>query len=105
MGRVEGKIVVVTGAAGGQGAAEAAALAGEGATVVATDLEPPALGDERIVCRALDVTSNDAWRSTADWLRAEISKWGARAVASREPRARAARDPRQRSCPGTSRRR
>jgi 3alpha(or 20beta)-hydroxysteroid dehydrogenase len=89
MGRVEGKIVVVTGAAGGQGAAEAAALAGEGATVVATDLEPPALGDERMVCRALDVTSNDAWRSTADWLRAEHgrvdgllnnSKWGVRAL-------------------------
>ena len=43
MGRVEGKIVVVTGAAGGQGAAEARALAGEGATVVATDVEAPRL--------------------------------------------------------------
>ena len=38
MGRVDGKVVVVTGAAGGQGAAEAAALAREGASVVATDL-------------------------------------------------------------------
>ncbi len=74
MGRVEGKIVVVTGAAGGQGAAEATALAGEGATVIATDLEPPALGGERIVCRALDVTSDDAWRSTADWLRAQYGR-------------------------------
>jgi 3alpha(or 20beta)-hydroxysteroid dehydrogenase len=37
MGRVEGKIVVVTGATGGQGAAEAEALAGEGAVVIATD--------------------------------------------------------------------
>jgi NAD(P)-dependent dehydrogenase (short-subunit alcohol dehydrogenase family) len=35
MGRVEGKVVAVTGAAGGQGAAES--LAREGATVVATD--------------------------------------------------------------------
>ena len=37
-GRTEGKVVVITGAAGGQGAAEARALAAEGATVVATDL-------------------------------------------------------------------
>lgn len=27
-----------------------------------------------MVCRALDVTSNDAWRSTADWLRAEYGR-------------------------------
>jgi 3alpha(or 20beta)-hydroxysteroid dehydrogenase len=71
MGRVEGKIVVVTGAAGGQGAAEAIALAAEGATVVATDLTPPALGTDRIVGRALDVTSEAAWRSLADWLQGE----------------------------------
>jgi 3alpha(or 20beta)-hydroxysteroid dehydrogenase len=38
MGRVDGKIVVVTGAARGQGAAEANALAREGAIVVATDI-------------------------------------------------------------------
>ena len=37
-GRVAGKVVVITGAARGQGAAEARALAAEGATVVATDL-------------------------------------------------------------------
>jgi 3alpha(or 20beta)-hydroxysteroid dehydrogenase len=33
MGRVDGKVVIVTGAASGQGAAEAAALAAEGARV------------------------------------------------------------------------
>ncbi len=38
MDRVRGKVVVVTGAARGQGAAEAAALAREGATVIATDV-------------------------------------------------------------------
>ena len=37
-GRVEGKVVIVTGAAGGQGAAEVAWLAREGAHVMATDL-------------------------------------------------------------------
>ena len=42
-GRTEGKVVVITGAAGGQGAAEARALAAEGATVVATDLAAPEL--------------------------------------------------------------
>ena len=36
--RVEGKVVVVTGAGQGQGAAEARLLAAEGATVVALDL-------------------------------------------------------------------
>ena len=56
MGRVEGKIVVVTGAAGGQGAAEARLLAREGATVIATDLaeDDPQLG-EGIAYRRLDV--------------------------------------------------
>ncbi|MPY95372.1 MAG: SDR family oxidoreductase [Acidimicrobiia bacterium] len=39
-GRVEGKVVIVTGAARGQGAAEARLLAREGATVVLTDLRP-----------------------------------------------------------------
>ena len=71
MGRVEGKIVVVTGAAGGQGAAEAHALTAEGAAVIATDVEPPRLDDDRIVCRALDVTSEEAWSALAGWLRAE----------------------------------
>ena len=37
--------MVVTGAAGGQGAAEAAALAREGATVIATDLPERALAN------------------------------------------------------------
>src|SRR5690606_11722335 len=38
MGRVDGKVAIVTGAAGGQGSAEAKLLAKEGAKVVATDL-------------------------------------------------------------------
>ena len=41
-GRVAGKVVVITGAARGQGSAEARALASEGATVVATDVVAPA---------------------------------------------------------------
>ena len=60
MGRVNGKIVVVTGAAGGQGAVEAQALASEGATVIATDIRKPDLGTG-IEGRALDVTDGAAW--------------------------------------------
>jgi 3alpha(or 20beta)-hydroxysteroid dehydrogenase len=69
MRRVEGKVVVVTGAAGGQGAAEAQALAHEGATVVATDLreEDPHLGDG-IVYRRLDVARHGDWRELGAWI-------------------------------------
>ncbi|MFE5242622.1 MULTISPECIES: SDR family NAD(P)-dependent oxidoreductase [unclassified Streptomyces] len=62
-GRLLGKVVVVTGAARGQGAAEARALALEGARVVATDVEP-AEG-----CRRLDVTSGRDWAELAAELR------------------------------------
>ncbi|HWB23822.1 MAG TPA: SDR family oxidoreductase [Gaiellaceae bacterium] len=69
MGRCEGKVVVVTGAAGGQGAADAIALAAEGATVVATDLhgEAPVL-PAGIVYRPLDVSRPDDWSAFAKWL-------------------------------------
>ncbi|GAA2629496.1 SDR family oxidoreductase [Streptomyces vastus] len=57
--RLLGKVVVVTGAAGGQGAAEAEALALEGARVIATDTtEAPG-------CRVLDVTSEKDWADLA----------------------------------------
>jgi 3alpha(or 20beta)-hydroxysteroid dehydrogenase len=72
MGRVDGKVVVVTGAASGQGAAEAAALAREGATVIATDLHddapPPAAG---IAYRRLDVSRPDDWAELGAWLEQE----------------------------------
>jgi 3alpha(or 20beta)-hydroxysteroid dehydrogenase len=69
MGRVEGKVVVVTGAAGGQGAADAIALAAEGATVVATDLhdEAPGLPAE-IAYRRLDVSRAENWNEFGTWL-------------------------------------
>jgi 3alpha(or 20beta)-hydroxysteroid dehydrogenase len=69
-GRAEGKLVVITGAAGGQGAAEARALAAEGAAVIATDLDAPELGGG-IVGRRLDVSSADEWRELGEWLRDE----------------------------------
>ncbi|MFF9674719.1 SDR family NAD(P)-dependent oxidoreductase [Streptomyces eurythermus] len=57
--RLLGKVVVVTGAARGQGAAEAEWLTREGARVIATDVRPD--GD----CRRLDVTSAPDWTGLA----------------------------------------
>ncbi|WP_069773609.1 SDR family NAD(P)-dependent oxidoreductase [Streptomyces sp. LUP30] len=62
-GRLLGKVVVVTGAARGQGAAEAEALTREGARVVAVDATP-APG-----CRRLDVTDEEHWTHLAAELR------------------------------------
>jgi 3alpha(or 20beta)-hydroxysteroid dehydrogenase len=73
MSRVEGKVVVVTGAAGGQGAAEAVALAHEGALVTATDVheDGPAYGHPGVSYRRLDVTSPDDWGSLREALERE----------------------------------
>jgi 3alpha(or 20beta)-hydroxysteroid dehydrogenase len=72
-GRVQDRVIVVTGAARGQGAAEAMALHDEGAIVVATDVqlvtgEEPA-GVHR---RRLDVTSSEDWQALAGWLRSRF---------------------------------
>ena len=80
MGKVDGKVVVVTGAARGQGAAEVELLAREGATVIATDVldEDGAtlaktLAGEGLAVEYvhLDVRDQDAWASLAAHL-AEI---------------------------------
>jgi len=66
MGRLDGKIAIITGAAGGQGAAEARALASEGANVLVTDVAPgigkvaASIGGAAAACE-LDVTDEDAW--------------------------------------------
>jgi len=68
--RVEGKVVVVTGAGQGQGAAEARLLAAEGATVIGCDLKPePAEELPGVEYRQLDVTDAGGWTTLAAQLR------------------------------------
>ncbi len=56
----EGRVALVTGAAGGIGAALVRLLAEAGCTVVATDRERPALDDLRVRALTLDVTDSAA---------------------------------------------
>ena len=61
-GRVRGKVVVVTGAGQGQGAAEARLLAAEGATVIGCDRTPePAEELPGVEYRQLDVVDAAGW--------------------------------------------
>lgn len=80
MGRVSGKIALVTGAASGLGKADAAALVREGATVVITDINEKAgrelqeqLNESRAGCAYFmmqDVSSESCWQEVF----AEISR-------------------------------
>lgn len=63
--RLADRVAVVTGAASGQGAAEAAALAAEGAVVYATDLRIPDERLEGVRYRVLDVSDPAGWAALA----------------------------------------
>ena len=70
MGRVDGKVVIVTGGASGLGAADARALAAEGASVILTDIDVArgeALADD-IGAEFFehDVSDEEAWRRLMD---------------------------------------
>jgi 3alpha(or 20beta)-hydroxysteroid dehydrogenase len=71
-GRLAGRTIVVTGAARGQGAAEAAALVRAGAEVIAADVldeEGAALADSLgIAYRHLDVTDLAGWHALRAWI-------------------------------------
>lgn len=79
-GRVDGKVVVVTGGARGQGAAEVEALAREGAVVIAADVlddDGNALAESlagqglSVRYRHLDVTDESAWSTLAADLKSD----------------------------------
>jgi NAD(P)-dependent dehydrogenase (short-subunit alcohol dehydrogenase family) len=70
-GRAAGKVVVVTGASQGQGAAEARALEREGATVIGVDVRDPLEVVEGVQYGHLDVSSDDDWTALRDWLQRE----------------------------------
>ncbi|AWW41642.1 SDR family NAD(P)-dependent oxidoreductase [Streptomyces cadmiisoli] len=65
--RLQGKVVLVTGAASGIGYAVTNLFAEEGAKVFATDIQSPAKPyADGVEAMTLDVTSEAAWRSTVD---------------------------------------
>jgi 3alpha(or 20beta)-hydroxysteroid dehydrogenase len=79
VGRLDGKVALVTGAARGQGAAEARLFVAEGARVLLGDVlddEGAAVAAElgdAAVYRHLDVTSDDDWAAATDDVR---ERWG-----------------------------
>ena len=83
MGRLEGKVVLVTGASGGQGEAEARLFAAEGATVVIADVlveQGEALAAELVAAgrRArfveLDVSDEARWAEVVAGVEAEFGR-------------------------------
>src|SRR4051812_9107442 len=64
--RFAGKVAIVTGAAGGIGAATAARLAAEGAQVLLADREPDFAAPPGAVTCVVDITSPDAGKRLAE---------------------------------------
>lgn len=78
MGRVDGKVAIVTGAASGLGLASSRRLAEEGATVVMADINSErgaaeAANIDRAEFAPLDVTSEKAWQ---DFIAAVVARHG-----------------------------
>jgi len=83
MGRVEGKVAIVTGAAGGIGKATASLLAKEGAKVVVTDINEAGVkeaaeeirhGGGKAIFIKHDVTSEDSWSEVLEKALPEFGK-------------------------------
>ncbi|MDA8276597.1 MAG: SDR family oxidoreductase [Actinomycetota bacterium] len=85
MGKLDGKVAVVTGAASGIGAGISIAFAKEGATVVLVDLVDEAgfsstvsgivaLGTDRYYTYTCDVANEEQVNGMADWVRANVGE-------------------------------
>ncbi|MER5309857.1 glucose 1-dehydrogenase [Streptomyces sp. NPDC002773] len=87
MGKLDGRVVLVTGAARGQGEQEARLFAGEGARVVLADVldgpgealakelgESAGSGEERAAYVHLDVTSEDDWAAAVEFAKERFGK-------------------------------
>lgn len=78
MGRLDDKVIVITGGARGQGATEARLAAGEGAHVVVTDVldeQGQAVADEVDgTYHRLDVTSAGQWKAVVDEVVAALGR-------------------------------
>jgi 3alpha(or 20beta)-hydroxysteroid dehydrogenase len=77
MGRLDGKVAIITGAARGQGAAEAALFAAEGATVVSTDVlveeGERAAGEVGVEFLTHDISSEEGWESVIGYV---VARYG-----------------------------
>ncbi len=71
MGRLDGKVCVITGAASGIGAETARLFGEEGATVVGVDLDPGSVGDLALVA---DVTDEEQVRSMYERTRTDYGR-------------------------------
>jgi 3(or 17)beta-hydroxysteroid dehydrogenase len=79
MGRLQGKVALVTGAARGIGAGIAQAMAGEGASVIFTDLRvedasTAASGIRNASALMLDVTSPESWETAGEVIKREFGR-------------------------------
>jgi 3(or 17)beta-hydroxysteroid dehydrogenase len=79
MGRVDGKVAIVTGGASGLGLASATRLAEEGATVILADInaevgDAAAAGISNAHFKSHDVTSEASWEALVDSVVAEYGK-------------------------------
>lgn len=78
MGKLDGKVAIITGAARGQGANEARRFASEGARVVLTDVNDAGKAvaaefGENAIFLAHDVADENAWRTVVD---AAVARFG-----------------------------